>query len=45
MAGDDYMMRVSEIPRDWIEIGDVGDLPAGASRATTSAGTGKRFQL
>lgn len=38
MAGDDYMMRVSEIPRDWIEIGGVGDLRAGASRATTSAG-------
>jgi hypothetical protein len=26
MAGDDYVMRVSESPRGWIEIGDVGAL-------------------
>jgi len=26
-AGDDYMMRVSEYPQEWIAIGDVDDLP------------------
>lgn len=43
MAGDDYMMRVSEGPQDWIAIGDVRDLPANSSAGDDLGVTAKRF--
>jgi hypothetical protein len=31
IAADDYMMRVSGDPQEWIALGDIDDLPENAS--------------
>jgi cell filamentation protein len=43
MAGDDYMMRVSGNPQDWIAVGDVHDLPENSPRGDSLTVTAKRF--
>nr|WP_249808561.1 Fic family protein [Bradyrhizobium sp. 48] len=43
MASEDYMMRVSEAPQDWIAIGDIGDLPENLSAGDNLSVTAKRF--
>jgi cell filamentation protein len=43
IAGNDYMMRVSENPQDWIAIGDVDDLPENSSGGDDLILIAKRF--
>jgi cell filamentation protein, protein adenylyltransferase len=43
IADNDYMMRVSGNPQDWIAIGDVDDLPENSSRGDSLTVTAKRF--
>ena len=43
IAGNDYMMRVSENPQEWIAIGDADDLPENSSGGDTIVLTAKRF--
>jgi cell filamentation protein len=43
MADNDYMMRVSGNPQDWIAIGNIADLPEGLSEGDDFTVTAKRF--
>ena len=43
IAGEDFMMRVSEDPQDWIAIGSAEDLPDGASSGESLTVSTKRF--
>ena len=43
IAGNDYMMRVSENPQEWIAIGDADDLPENSSGGDSIVLTAKRF--
>ena len=43
IADNDYMMRVSGNPQDWIAIGDVDDLPENSSGGDDLILTAKRF--
>ncbi|EKS34481.1 Fic/DOC family protein [Afipia broomeae] len=43
MAGNDYMMRVSGDPQDWIAVGEIDDLPENSSGGDDLILTAKRF--
>ena len=43
MDGNDYMIRVSGNPQDWIAVGDVDDLPKNLSGGDNLTVTTKRF--
>ena len=43
ISDNDYMMRVSGNPQDWIAIGDVDDLPENSSGGDSLTVTAKRF--
>ncbi len=43
IADNDYMMRVSGNPQDWIAIGDVDDLPENSSAGDNLTLITKRF--